>query len=384
MPLVKGPDDSKDMVAFQSSAIVAKFRTETAHLFPYFFALFPLILPLCRYRLNLPTLSISILELYVIFVIFGGVIVLHQLQYSILQLWSKKKLLLILSSIFIAAGAIGIFFSVDPKFSLGVFRVYFVEHFIVAVIGWCLYDAGFFEKKHIRFGFVSGAILLVLVGTHALLQHAPEPAGFLPLPPAPATTPFPGHGWFRHRATDPSWRRTLKLCGRTVLTRLWAGSRSPLEPMRVSRRLDVGCPPGFLRRIRAAVGVADLMLDDVIERRIADDQILVDGNVAAVVGGEEFPVVKANVAWQSLSAQSPGSGWPAGRAVWRWQGCSLQLGASHQGPVPLASTSFYLPKIDTLRALLKLSMNTVLFTDGSSAQGPLPTACSGPSGAVVF
>ena len=83
MPFVKGPDDSKEMVAFQSSAIVAKFRTETAHLFPYFFALFPLILPLCRYRLNLPALSISILELYVIFVIFGGVIVLHQLQYSV-------------------------------------------------------------------------------------------------------------------------------------------------------------------------------------------------------------------------------------------------------------------------------------------------------------
>jgi len=182
------------MVAFQSSAIVAKFRTETAHLFPYFFALFPLILPLCRYRLNLPTLSISILELYVIFVIFGGVIVLHQLQYSILQLWSKKKLLLILSSIFIAAGAIGIFFSADPKFSLGVFRVYFVEHFIVAVIGWCLYDAGFFEKKHIRFGFVSGAILLVLVGTHALLQHAdllPSPKPWIDEVPRRASSLFP-------------------------------------------------------------------------------------------------------------------------------------------------------------------------------------------------
>lgn len=147
-----------------------QIRTGAAHLFPYFCALFPIVLPLYRFRLSLLSLSISLLELYVGVVISGGVILLLQHHYSLSRLWTRKKQLLIFSSIFIATGAIGLGFSADTRFALGIFRVYFVEHFIAALLFWCLYDVGVFKSQHIRFAFMAGALLLFFVGGHTLLQ----------------------------------------------------------------------------------------------------------------------------------------------------------------------------------------------------------------------
>lgn len=159
-------------VPLHAPAFFLRIRNQTANLFPYFCALFPILLPTYRYRLNLTSFSVLLLKLYVVIVIIGSLIVLHQRQYSLSRVWDQKKSLLILASIFITTSAISLFLSFDFRFSLGIFRVYFVEHFLVAFLFWCLHDAGAFEKKHIRLGFISGAILLVVVGAHTLLQVA--------------------------------------------------------------------------------------------------------------------------------------------------------------------------------------------------------------------